>query len=190
MPKFKDITGQRFGRLVVIERVHPNDARNKVCWLCICDCENFYVASAGTLRQSNHHSCGCRKTNYRHGLTPKHKPHHPLYATWAMMRNRCNNPNNGQYKNYGGRGIKVCERWDDFTVFVSDVGERPHPDQTLDRKNNDLGYFKENVHWATQKEQTNNRRPYKEWDHKYRRIDQFTVAELKSELARRRLNQS
>ena len=79
------------------------------------------------------------------------------------MRNRCTNPNNTNYKNYGGRGIKVCERWDDFTVFIADMGERPEG-KTLDRIDNDGNYEPSNVRWATRSEQQKNKRkPSRGW---------------------------
>jgi hypothetical protein len=74
------------------------------------------------------------------------------------MRDRCNNPNNTTFSYYGGRGIKVCERWNDFTAFIADVGERP-AGLTLDRIDNDRGYEPGNIRWATMKEQYHNRRP-------------------------------
>jgi len=74
------------------------------------------------------------------------------------MHARCKNPKHKFYKNYGGRGITVCERWDDFANFLADVGERPSHDLTLDRKNNDLGYHPDNVRWATRSEQQRNKR--------------------------------
>ena len=85
---------------------------------------------------------------------------HYLYATWGMMRHRCNSPKSQHYKNYGGRGIKVCPEWDDFWQFVKDMGERPEG-HTLDRIDNDKGYSKENCRWASQTQQTNNTRSVK-----------------------------
>ena len=94
------------------------------------------------------------------------------------MLQRCNNPNNPAYHNYGGRGIKVCERWYDFNNFLADVGERPHPDRSLDRyPNNDGHYEPGNVRWATAEQQRNNQG--------LKRLDQFTTVELKAELLRR-----
>jgi len=192
MGKRLDITGQRFGRLVAIR---PVGSRNgKILWRCICDCGKFYVTAGSTLQLSKCRSCPCRKTNYRHGYTPKHGPHHPLYVTWAQIRNRCDNPNHTAYKYYGGRGIKYDPRWDDFPTFLTDIkelGTRPHHSYTLDRIDNDLNYFKENMRWASKKTQNNNRRSPQEWNRKRRRLDQFTIYELKTELARRRkLNQA
>jgi hypothetical protein len=82
---------------------------------------------------------------------------HPLYGIWTGMRQRCNNPNDARFKNYGGRGITVCARWNSFRNFVLDVGARPR-DHSLDRINNDLGYFPENVRWATSSQQAVNKR--------------------------------
>lgn len=81
----------------------------------------------------------------------------PLYRLWKDMRQRCNNPNNQEFHNYGGRGIKICPEWDDFWIFKMDMGPRPQG-YRLDRKNNDLGYSKENCRWATPREQALNTR--------------------------------
>src|SRR5215831_16158359 len=108
---------------------------------------------------------------------------HPLYNTWKLMRNRCNSPNCPAYKYYGGRGIKICERWNNFKNFLTDVGERPFG-LRLDRINVNGNYEPNNIRWATPKEQTANRRPAQEWKRESKRIDQFTTEELLTELTR------
>lgn len=82
----------------------------------------------------------------------------PTYAAWASMKSRCNNPNHTSYKRYGARGIRVCERWNEFEAFLNDVGERPSPKHSLDRIDNDGNYEPCNVRWATSLEQNRNTR--------------------------------
>ena len=91
---------------------------------------------------------------------------HPLYNTWQSMRARCNNPNNPAYHDYGGRGVFVCDEWNDFWQFVEDMGPKPTPQHTLDKdiiKAGNLVYCKEFCCWATKAEQASNKRPYKPW---------------------------
>lgn len=90
----------------------------------------------------------------------RYENQHPLYATWKSMRQRCNDPNSSSYPRYGGRGIQVCSRWDDFQTFLADMGERPEG-KTLDRIDNDGGYEPSNCRWATRSQQEKNKRPYK-----------------------------
>ena len=92
------------------------------------------------------------KRTIRHSLTS-----HPLYQTWAGMRARCNNVNHAHYNRYGGRGIKVCDRWNDFRNFIDDMGDKPHDSHTLDRVDNSKGYYPDNCKWSSKQEQSNNK---------------------------------
>ena len=156
MPRRVVITGRRFGRLIALEPVNINKIDIRALWRCRCDCGNIKITSGECLQKGSTRSCGCIRGT--HGFTRNGKMH-PLYWAWKTMRSRCNNPNVKEYQIYGARGIKVCKRWEDFAKFLADVGERP-PGHTLDRIDNDKGYFPSNVRWATPSTQMKNRRPY------------------------------
>lgn len=158
MTKFIDITGQRFGWLVVIKLIGHNKWNQKT-WLCQCDCGNSSVKLGYRLRCGAEKSCGCRQGygNFRHGHARTISKRHPLYGAWKQMRSRCNNRNNANYKYYGALGVRVCERWNDFTAFIADVGNRPH-NKTLDRIDSNGNYEPKNVRWATDIEQAHNKR--------------------------------
>lgn len=156
--KFVDLTGKRFGRLVVIKRIE-NDKWGTLQYLCRCDCGNETKVRGGHLRGKNIKSCGClyKEGNYfKHGYTKTH-----IYYAWTDMLRRCNYKKHHAYKNYGGRGIKVCERWankkNGFINFLSDVGKPPEG-MSIDRIDNNQGYFLKNHRWATNKQQQRNRR--------------------------------
>lgn len=155
--------GTRFGRLVVIELLDERRKRQRV-YLCRCDCGTVKAVRSDYLRKGETTSCGCRlkeiriaiaDVNRSHGLTPLGK-HHPLYSTWAGMRQRCLNPSNPRYAQYGGRGITVDPRWDNFAAFLVDMGEKPGPDYSLDRRDNDGPYSPGNCRWATPEQQRAN----------------------------------
>jgi hypothetical protein len=153
-----DHTNQRFTRLTVLQPAPPQGGRS--AWIAVCDCGNHTVALAKNLVAGITKSCGCLRldsfieTVTKHGLCG-----HPLYKTWQNMLQRCTNPNSQDYVDYGGRGITVCERWHSFDKFLEDMGEKPSPAHTLERRRNCSGYSPSNCVWATRIEQASNKRP-------------------------------
>lgn len=147
-----DLTDQVFGRLTVIECVGAR--RHGRFWKCLCECGNYKEYTTGALRSGHVQSCGCTTRSRTHGMFGT-----PEYAAWAGIKGRCLNQNDPAYKNYGGRGIAMCERWaDSFENFYADMGPRPSNKHSIDRINNDGNYEPSNCRWATKKEQSRNTR--------------------------------
>lgn len=164
MPKrIGDLTGQKFGRLTVV-RFYGQDKYKKFTWMCECDCGNTSIVSGSELINGRILSCGClRKERIIEAKTTHGMSHSEVYAEYRNMKNRCYNEQAHNYKYYGGRGIKMCDRWrDDIREFYNDVSSLPNfreKGYTLDRINNDGNYEPGNVRWATASEQMINRRP-------------------------------
>lgn len=158
--QFIDLTGRKFGRLTVIRRVGKRKGGD-IKWACECQCGQNIIVSANHLKDGHTKSCGCLRHEISSIRMTKHGMSKTLtYRTWASMKSRCQNPNEPRYKDYGGRGISVCDRWLKFENFLEDMGEKPRG-LTLDRKNNDRGYCKENCKWSSKQEQARNRRMVK-----------------------------
>lgn len=160
-----DITGNRYGRLTVISR--NERPGHIVYWNCICDCGNTHIAAGAQLKNGHIRSCGCLHNELSaeraKNLFTKHNGHGTrLYSIWCSMRTRCNNPNTKNYKDYGGRGIKVCSEWNDFVKFRDwAMSNGYNNDLTLDRINVNGNYEPDNCRWATLDEQSNNKRTTK-----------------------------
>lgn len=159
-----DLKGKRFGRLTVKEKVVNLNKKNRTArWLCICDCGGEKTVRADTLKGGHCLSCGClKKEQDRKNLTQNHshlQSGSRIYGIWQGMKRRCQNTKEKKYHRYGGRGIKVCQEWEEsFQSFYNWALENGYKeDLTLERKNNDGNYEPSNCTWATVKEQCNNR---------------------------------
>lgn len=164
MPAAIELTGQRFGRLVVLRRA-GSDRHGSALWLCRCDCGKEVVVRGSDLRSGNTQSCGClnrecaaercrNRTAHGHARRGERSRAH---RCWGGMMKRCNNPHDKAYPRYGGRGIKVCERWWDYEKFWKDMGDPPKGYQ-IDRIDNDGDYEPGNCRWVTRSENQRNKR--------------------------------
>jgi hypothetical protein len=174
-PRITVERGQRFGRLTVLEETAPRNNSRRVA--VACDCGNETTTMLQSLLRGETTSCGCyhdeliaqrnRSAEQRARITKHGMTGHPLYSTWLGMMNRCYDERHVGFRNYGARGITVCEQWHNPPVFAAWIEQNlgPRPDGcTMDRIDNDRGYEPGNVQWATLSEQRRNRRPKEQRD--------------------------
>lgn len=162
-----NLVGQTFNRLTVIAEaepyITPSTGKKSTKWLCQCSCGNQSKVKGSMLKNGHIKSCGCLKNEkasarmFKHGHNKNNKERSRTYDAWRAMRERCDNPNHTQYRDYGGRGISYDPNWSDFAHFLADMGECP-PGLELDKIDNDLNYCKSNCRWATDEIQANNKR--------------------------------
>lgn len=153
-----NLVGKRFGIWTVIKRDGTSRGK-KSTWLCQCDCGTIRSVLGVGLKSGHSNSCGCKRGKEPSPNAKKRQLEHP---SWSHMMSRCYRTKDLRYKDYGGRGITVCERWiNSFENFVADMGKRPSKEYSLDRIDVNGNYEPSNCRWATQLEQRHNRRDSK-----------------------------
>ncbi len=162
MPKFEDITGQKFGRLTALRRLGSKSNQSR--WECECECGTIKDYALYQIKSGKTQSCGClqKELTIQRSTIHGHSTREDMtdtYVIWCGIKARCFNENEPAYKNYGGRGITMCDRWNEsYENFLADVGERPSKKHSIDRIDNEKGYEPGNCRWATRAEQSRNNR--------------------------------
>lgn len=166
---YKDLSGQRFGRWTVVQSAGTrkmSNGRNRHLWNCLCDCGTERVVEEPSLTSGRSKSCGCYHSDIMHDVGKVNTTHgmsnSRLYRIWRHIINRCNNPSDSSYSNYGQRGITVCDEWLSFDSFMNWALNNGYEDGlSIDRIDTDESYTPDNCRWADDKTQANNRRSTK-----------------------------
>lgn len=168
MPAKLNLLGQTFGRATVVGESTPTSAgRRRV--ECLCVCGSRFSCEPRSLKSGDTSSCGCLQREAV-AASAKNKAIHgrantPEYNSWVKLRSRCQNPRDAKYDLYGGRGIAFDPAWDDFATFFADMGEKPHPDWSIDRIDVDKGYGADNCRWASPLTQARNKQNHRLVEH-------------------------
>lgn len=152
-PEKIPMIGKKFGYLSVLKEI--KEYGKPLYYECVCDCGNVKRVLGQRLRSGHTKSCGCLKSNYKHAQSGKNRS--PEYVAWGNMIQRCHNPQNNNYKFYGARGISVCDRWRSFELFLEDMGQKPDPTMTIERKDVNGNYEPSNCIWETRRNQDRNK---------------------------------
>jgi len=162
MPKIMDLTGHRYNMLTVMQ--YAGRKNNRTYWQCICDCGNIKDMWAGGLIAGKSKSCGCvRNLKSKERWETHGKSKTRIYKIWKGMKTRCYNKNYPAYPYYGGKGITICNRWNDFELFYVDMGDPPTKKHEIDRIDNTGNYDLTNCRWATPAENSQNQSTSKRW---------------------------